>query len=507
MRNSSKQIKYGALLSYVSIVLNVGAGLVYTPWMVKIIGQSQYGLYTLAYSLISLFLVDFGLSSATARYVSKYHAEGNEEKVNNFLGAIYKLYLIIDAIIFVVLLAIFAFIDHIYVNLTPDELQQFKVVFTIAGLFSVINFPFVTLNGVLTAYEEFIHQKLADVVYRILLVALMVVALLAGGRLYTLVIINAVVGLIVVVYKLIVIKVKLPVSVNFKYSDRKLYKDLFGFSAWSTVSSLAQRLVFSITPSVLGIVSNSGTIAVFGIISTVEGYVFTFTTAINGMFMPTISRAYRKKNAEEELFPLFLGVGKFQYALNGLMVAGFAVLGKQFVSLWMGEGYELAYYGIILTIIPGLFYNSLQIANTALIVTNRVKYQAYVNIFMGVINIVLAFPLARIFGVVGACISIFIAFMVRNILLNCIHFRILKLDIPRFIKECYLRMSIPIAGTIIIGMIINSLFSPRGWLDMAVRGMFTTLIFFVILFFVGLNTEDRVRVKHYIWKGSKDEAV
>ena len=92
MDSTSKQIKYGAILSYLSIVLNVVAGLIYTPWMVKIIGQSDYGLYTLAYSLISLFLIDFGLSSATARYVSKYHAEGNEKKVNDFLGVIYKLY-------------------------------------------------------------------------------------------------------------------------------------------------------------------------------------------------------------------------------------------------------------------------------------------------------------------------------------------------------------------------------------------------------------------------------
>ena len=56
---NTKQIKIGAILSYFSIILNVGAGLLYTPWMVKMIGQSQYGLYTLANSLISLFLVDF----------------------------------------------------------------------------------------------------------------------------------------------------------------------------------------------------------------------------------------------------------------------------------------------------------------------------------------------------------------------------------------------------------------------------------------------------------------
>ena len=89
--SSSKQVKVGAILSYVAIAVNIIAGLIYTPWMIGQIGQSQYGLYTLANSLITLFLVDFGLSSATARYLSKCNAEGDREGAEKILGAIYKL--------------------------------------------------------------------------------------------------------------------------------------------------------------------------------------------------------------------------------------------------------------------------------------------------------------------------------------------------------------------------------------------------------------------------------
>ena len=67
--NSAKQVKIGAILSYLSIALNIITGLIYTPWMISQIGKSQYGLYTLANSLITLFLIDFGLSSATSRYI------------------------------------------------------------------------------------------------------------------------------------------------------------------------------------------------------------------------------------------------------------------------------------------------------------------------------------------------------------------------------------------------------------------------------------------------------
>ena len=82
----NKQIKFGALLAYFGIGVNILSGLLYTPWMVDRIGKGDYGLYTLANSLITLFLVDFGMSAAVSRYVSNYRAENRKDKIENFLG-------------------------------------------------------------------------------------------------------------------------------------------------------------------------------------------------------------------------------------------------------------------------------------------------------------------------------------------------------------------------------------------------------------------------------------
>ena len=104
MENKSKnQIKYGALISYITLIINSVSSLIYLPWMVSIIGKNNYGLYTLANSFIGLFLIDFGLSASVARFISKYNAEGNNEKVNVFVSTIERLYLIIDFCILVVL--------------------------------------------------------------------------------------------------------------------------------------------------------------------------------------------------------------------------------------------------------------------------------------------------------------------------------------------------------------------------------------------------------------------
>lgn len=489
--NSSKQIKFGAVLSYVAIAFNIISGLLYTPWMVETIGQSQYGLYTLANSLITMFLVDFGLSSATSRYLSKYNAEGDKEGAERFLGAVYKLYLLIDAVIFTILVVVFFLLDKIYVNLTPQELEQFKVVYVISGLFSVINFPFVTFNGILTAYEKFIPLKVADVLYRLFNVGFTVAALLMGYGLYALVTVHAVVGLLVLLFKFIVIQKTVPAKVQFRNTPKGIYKEIFGFSIWVTVATLAQRLVFNITPSILGIVASSAAIAVFGIVTTIEGYTYTITTAINGMFMPKISRIMTKENVQEDLNPLFLSVGKFQYALNGLIVTGLAVLGQHFIQLWMGPDYAQAYYGILLVIIPGLFYNSLQIANTTMTVMNKVKQSAFVNVLTGVTNVALSFPLSKLFGVTGACVSICIAYILRDVLLLIIYHRQLPLDVLGFIKKCYLRMSVPIAVTILCGVGINRLISDGGWLIFLVKAAMVAVIYIASMLVFGFDKQEK----------------
>lgn len=492
--DSKKQMKIGAILSYVSIIVNIISGLIYTPWMIDQIGESSYGLYTLANTLITLFMVDFGLAGATSRYVSKYRAEGNQEKVNNFLGVVYKLYLMIDAIIFIALIVMYFLIDTIYIKLSPTEIEQFKVVYIMAASFAVINFPFVTFSGILNAYEKFIQTKTADLIYRVLLVGITVIALIMGYGLYALVAVHAIVGLIIILYKFVVLKICTPAKVNFSYADKSMYKEIIGFSAWTTVSMLALRLIFNITPSVLGVVANSMAISVFGIVTTVEGYTYTITNAINGMFMPKVARIYANDEENGDINPLLLKVGKFQYVVNGLIVAGFVTVGKQFIDLWVGPEFALAYYGIVIVLTPGLFYNSLQIANTAMMVRKKVKLNAIVDLCSGIINISLSFLLSYYFGVVGACLSIFVAYMFRAVALNIIYKKVLNVKIGAFIKQCYLRMSIPMALGIGIGMVANYFIPFSGWIQFIIVGCITAGTYLLGVLLFGLNKQERNQI-------------
>ena len=203
---SSQQLKLGALMSYFAIGINILTGLLYTPWMIHSIGRENFGLYTLAMSVISLFVFDFGLSAAVTRFIAKYLAEGRQDKADNCLGLIYRLYIIIDGVLILVLFGVYFFIPQLYKELTPNEIESFKIVFVIAAIYSVISFPFIPVNGVLTAHEKFIQLKLCDIAHKLIIVTAMSGCLLLGGGLYALVSINAIAGIIMICLKIVCIK-------------------------------------------------------------------------------------------------------------------------------------------------------------------------------------------------------------------------------------------------------------------------------------------------------------
>ena len=495
-----KQIAFGALLSYFSIALNIIAGLIYTPWMVAQIGQSNYGIYTLANSIIGLFIIDFGLSSATARFMSKYIADGEYGKAQDFLNAIYKLYLLIDAVIFSVLVVLFFFLEHIYTALSPAELAQLKNVYIIVALYSVVQFPFLTQNGILTAHEKFIQLKLADVIYRIVFVGGTVFALWMGLGLYALVLVNALSGLLVIAYKAVAIFKWTPSRIYLKGANPSVYKEVVSFSSWTTVSSLAQRLVFGIIPTVLGIVSHSTEIAVFGVVTTIEGYFYTITSAINGLFMPKIARIYAGKEKQTNIMPLLLSVGKLQFFLNGLLVIGFFVLGHSFVGLWMGPDYIAAHWGVLLVVLPSMFLNTLQIANTAMIVENKVRIRAIIDLLTGVLSFLLAFPLAKFWGMLGGCIAISVAYSCRAILYHIAHQKIMHIDIWHFAKKCYLKMSPPAVLTLACGLALNYFIRDAGWLVFLIKGCLVVAVYCVSMFMLGLSRDEKRMVKETILK-------
>lgn len=485
------QIKKGAIISYFSLFIYIIIGLCYTPWVIRSIGQEEYGLYSLALSIISLFVFDFGLSSSVSRFLSKFLAEGDHNKVSQFMGITVKLYILADFIVLAILSIIFILIPFIYKGLTFEEIEKFKFVFVISSVFSVLSFPFIPLNGILTAYEKFVPLKMCDLLNKILIVVLMSGCLLSGMGLYALVLVNACAGLLTIGVKLYIVKTKTDISINWFFWDSNTLKAILSFSFWVLIMSICQRLVMNICPSILGMLANTKAIAIFSVSIAIEGMFFSFANAINGLFLPRVSQMIAQGN-EGQIQNLMVRVGRIQLFIIGLLFIGFIAVGQSFVSVWLGPEYSSVYVCVLLLIFPSFIHLPEEIASTAIVAKNEVKNQAYVSILKGVCNIILAFPLVYYWGVYGISFSIFVSYSVYVICMNILYKKKLGIDVKYFFKETFYKMGPFFIFEIFFLLGLFAIIDiSSGWYGVVLKTLITLFSYLVIVGLGALNSEER----------------
>lgn len=109
------QRKAGAMLSYVYLAITFAIGIIYTPLLLKFLGDSEYGVYSVASSAIAfLAILDLGFSQTMVRYVARYKALGDKDGEKKLNGMFLILYSIIAAVALVAGIVLFFNIDLIF---------------------------------------------------------------------------------------------------------------------------------------------------------------------------------------------------------------------------------------------------------------------------------------------------------------------------------------------------------------------------------------------------------
>ena len=88
------QKKAGIIISYVGQFIHIITGVIYTPVMLRLLGQSEYGLYQLVYSVVSyLSLLSLGFGASYMRFYSREKAKKNDDGIAKINGMFMLIFL------------------------------------------------------------------------------------------------------------------------------------------------------------------------------------------------------------------------------------------------------------------------------------------------------------------------------------------------------------------------------------------------------------------------------
>lgn len=495
------QVRAGALVSYITIFVNILSGFIYTPWLIKNLGEADYGIYSLITSVMTYFVLDFGMGAAITRFIAQYRVNGETKKVDKLLGVTTKLFLTIDGIILVAMTVFYFCIDKIYVNLLPDEIVKLENSFIIAGAVALLSFPLLPVNGIYTAYEKLYAQKLFDLIAKVLTVTSVMIALLAGGNLYFVIFFNTTITFITNVIKFLYIKRKENISICWSHKDKSLQKQIFSFSVWIMVASIADRFFVTFVPSILGIVSSSVQIAIFAVAVSIENYTSLFSSVFSNLFLPRVTGMVVRKESTEKITDLLIKIGRIQLIIVSAVVTMIVSMGREFIICWVGESMLDAYWVMVVMLLPTIVYFCQSIGGEMLYATNQVKYRAMVYIIGSVISTILTFLLGEKYGAFGAGVGIASGIFLSHVLLmNWVYWKKLKLNIPRYFKECTLRILLPMALSGIIGFFISKVYPVENLFLFVIKAGIWAVCHFAILWLTFFNAYEKKLVTDYVRK-------
>lgn len=503
MGKEINELKAGSLLSYLQMGLSIIIGLLYTPVMLRLLGQSEYGLYSTVSSIISMLSVlSLGFNSSYIRYYARYKKEEKQEAINKLNG----LFLIIFSIIGFIALACGLFLSfHLELvfdkGLTASEYEIARILMLLLTANLAISFPMSVFQNIISAHEKFVFLKLLGMLKTVVSPLVTLPLLLLGFR--SIAMVSVTLGVSIITDGIYFLYAKKVLNVRFRFNnfEQGLFKSLFCYTFLIAAQVVVDQVNSSVGKIILGRFQGTAVVAVYSVGFILYQYYMMFSTAISGVFTPRVHQIVNatqnesRLSQQQKLTGLFTKVGRIQFLILGLIATGIIFFGRAFISFWAGDGYEDSYYVavlLILSISVDLIQNVGIEIQRAL---GKQLFRSIVYIITAILNVIVTIILCQYYGAIGAAIGTAASFIIANsLIMNIYYQRHCNINIFLFWKSIG-RLAVGLIIPVICGAAIMNLSKFNSIWLLLIGVIIYTLIYAVSMWFFGMNEYEKGLIK------------
>lgn len=477
--SSSRNIKAGVVITYLTQFLSIAISFFYVPIMLRMLGQEEYGLYALVQSLISfLQMSEMGVGITATRYNAKYIAEGDVEGQRSINGMFRLLYIGIGVVCLIAGMIVYRYIPQWYDHYSEESISLIRSLFLLALANLCFTLFFKIYNSIIIAYENFIFLKVLTLITTILGPVSMLCVLYLGYRAVGMVAATTVITILSGLVQLVYCRTKLKIRFSYKHFDKKIFISIFAFTAFVFLNSIAHQLFSNSDKFIISLLMTETAVAIYAIVIQFQVYFYNFANVISSFYLPRFTKIVKGAKAiTAELMSEVVRTARLQVIIAGLIFGGFLALGYPFIIRWVGTEYEQAY---ILTVIimAGEYICSCQsMFNSLMQAMNLHKFRAVLSLIAAVIKIGITILMVKWLGLTGCAIAYFAAIMIRLVLYN-LYYKYVGIDI----KDFWITVSKVFLPITLIIIIIFGLFKITSlYLDFNNYGF---IILFAILYLI-----------------------
>lgn len=499
------QKKIGVVLSYAAQAVSIVSGLVYTPIMLRILGQSEYGLYQLVYSVVSyLGLLNFNLQSAYIKFFSRTKEKDDEIEMARLNGMFLAVFSAIAVICLICGAVMVLNIEFIFSSgLSPNEYEKARVLFVLMIINLAITFPTSVFGSIASAHEQFFVLRLLALLQNVLNPFLTLPLLLAGFGSVSMVVVSLFINLLKISVDIWYCIKKLNAKFLFTNLQFGLLKEIWIFSFFIFMYQIIDQINWNVPKFILGRLDGTVAVAIFSLGANLNSMFMSFSNVISNVFVPKVNRIVASSNDNNELLTILTKVGRIQFLMISIMFSGFVIFGYDFMLMWGGPGYGASYYVALLLMGSGMVPLIQNLAMEIQRAKNMHKTCAIVNLVVAIINVLITIPLVMKFGSIGAASGTAITMVCGNVLfMNWYYKYRMGLNITKFwlsLLSMTPAMVIPVISGLTLVYFIDTSRIISLFACIAVYG----LIYLVCMYFMAMNETERALVDTAVIKFKK----
>lgn len=437
MSEGKSQIKAGVVLSFAGIFVSFVIPFLYTPVMLQILGQEQYGLYGIASSCMSyLNLLNFGISGSMVRYIVKYASVGDVEGERRIIGLFIKIYSVIAILTLICGTALSFNLSFYERSLNGEEFSMLKVLLRLLVINTAVFLPMSPMWAIIISHEKFVFNKLLAIVIECLTPVISLILLYNNFGVIGIIVGNIISNCVNYLLSGLYIVKKLHITPVFHGAEKGILSEILHYSFFVFLGNVVNTLYWSTDKLIIGWALGTEETAIYNIGSNFNGYFTNFSTAISGVLMPKITSMAVKNTPKSEFTNLFVKVGRIQFIVLSFVLSAFIVFGRQFINIWVGEGYEEAYGVALFVLIPIIIPLIQNTGLNMLYALNKHCFRSISYACIAILNVILTFILVESYGIIGAAEATCIAYIIGHVfLMNWYYHRKIGIDIPLFWKN------------------------------------------------------------------------
>lgn len=476
--------------------------------MLRMMGQSEYGLYSLVASVISyLTILDLGLGNAVIRYTAKLRAEEKQTEQYEMFGMFFILYIAIGFITLIGGSALYFNIDAIFGDtMTAMELDRARIMMLLLVFNLAFTFPMSIFGSIITAYERFVFPRAISIIRIILNTVVMICLLKIGYKAVAMVVVQTVFNVLTLTLNYFYCRKELKIKLYFKKFRWEFLKEVAIYSFWIFLNVIMDRIYWNTGQFVLGAMVGTAAVAVYAIAIQLQHLYMQFSSAISGLFLPKVTYIVTKSNDNNEISDLFIRTGRIQYIIMAYILSGFIVFGRHFINLWAGPGYEDAYIICILFFLSLLIPLIQNLGLAILQAKNQMKFRSLICIGIALGSLVLQIILAKRFGGIGCAVAVSGALLLgQGLVMNVYYSKKQGIDIVKFWKEILKMSIVPIIVILLSNLVIKN-YDIDSWNELLFAILIFSSVYIPLFWGICMNKYERnllispikKKILHYI---------